>query len=268
MKRRGNLIAHAVLAVCALWIALPLLWVLRNSFIPEAESTRIDLPTAFTLENYAKLLVEDRFWRAAANSLAAAALSTLLALPFAATLGYALARYRSSGQFGRFLLLLLQLLPPIAMVLPVVGLFLVVDFTDPLGGLVLAYAAVNLPFLTWVLIGFFERVPVELEWAAMSDGATAWGAFWRIALPVARPGLSVAALSGFLLAWNEFLFALVLTEGEDATIPVALTNLQSRAAVPVAELSAGIVLGVLPMLLVVALLRHHLIHGRTFGAIR
>ncbi|GAB2174673.1 carbohydrate ABC transporter permease [Dongia sp. agr-C8] len=268
MKRRGNLIAHAVLTACALWIALPLLWVLRNSFVPEAQSTSLDLPTAFTLENYVQLLVEDRFWRAAANSLAAAALSTLLAFPFAATLGYALARYRSTGQVGRFMLLLLQLLPPIAMVLPVVALFLVVDFTDPLVGLVIAYAAVNLPFLTWVLIGFFERVPVELEWAAMSDGATAWGAFWRIALPVARRGLAVAALSGFILAWNEFLFALVLTDGDTATIPVALTNLQSRAEVPVAELSAGIVLGVLPMLAVLALLRHHLIHGRTYGAIR
>ncbi|WP_395020472.1 carbohydrate ABC transporter permease [Dongia sp.] len=268
MRRRGNLIAHAVLAVCALWIALPLLWVLHLSFLPETQSNSLDLPTAVTLENYVKLLVEDRFWRAAANSLAAASLSTLLALPFAATLGYALARYRSSGQAGRFLLLLLQLLPPIAMVLPVVALFMVAGFTDPMGGLVLAYAAVNLPFLTWVLIGFFERVPAELEWAAMSDGATAWGAFWRIALPVARPGLAVAALSGFILAWNEFLFALVLTDGESETIPVALTNLQSRAEVPVAELSAGIVLGVLPMLGVLALLRHHLLHGRTFGAIR
>jgi len=266
--RRGSLIAHAVLALFALLIALPLLWVLRNSFVPEAEITRLDLPTAFTLENYLKLLVEDRFWRAAANSFAAAALSTLLAFPFAATLGYALARFRSGGQAGRFLILLLQLLPPIAVVLPVVALFQVVNFTDPMGGLVIAYSAINLPFLTWILIGFFERVPVELEWAAMADGATAWGAFWRIALPVARPGLAVAALSGFILAWNEFLFALVLTDADAATIPVALTNLQSRGDVPVAELSAGIVLGALPMLVVVALLRRHLIHGRTFGAIR
>jgi multiple sugar transport system permease protein len=153
-------------------------------------------------------------------------------------------------------------------VLPVVALYQVVNFTDPMGGLVIAYAAINLPFLTWILIGFFERVPVELEWAAMADGATAFGAFWRIALPVARPGLAVAALSGFILAWNEFLFALVLTDADTATIPVVLTNLQSRGDVPVAELSAGIVLGALPMLVVVALLRRHLIHGRTFGAIR
>jgi multiple sugar transport system permease protein len=264
--KRG--IAHAVLLLFVLWILLPLLWVLRTSFVPEAQSTSLELQTGFTFENYLKLLVEDRFWRAAANSAMAASLSTLLALPFAATLGYALGRYWSSVQAGRFLILLLQLLPPIALVLPAVALFQISDFTDPMGGLVIAYAALNLPFLTWILTGFFEKVPVELEWAAMADGATAWGAFWRIALPVARPGLMVAALLGFILAWNEFLFALVLTGNDTATIPVALTNLQSRPEMPVAELSAGIVLGILPVLIAAALLRRHLLRGRTFGAVR
>jgi multiple sugar transport system permease protein len=265
MKRA---IAFVVLLLFVLWIVLPLLWILRTSFVPEAQSTSLEWRTGFTLENYVKLLVEDRFWRAAANSAIAASLSTLLAVPFAATLGYALARFRTSGQAGRFLILFLQLLPPIALVLPVVALFQVANFSDPLGGLVIAYAAINLPFLTWILIGFFGRVPVELEWAAMSDGASAWGAFWRIALPVARPGLWVAALLGFILAWNEFLFALVLTDNDTATVPVALTNLQSRADLPFAELSAAIVLAMLPVLIAAIFLRHHLLHGRTFGAVR
>jgi multiple sugar transport system permease protein len=268
MSRRGNLIAHAVLALFTLMVVLPLLWVLRTSFVPEAESASLDLTTAFALENYLKLLVEDGFWRAAANSLVAATLSTLLALPFAATLGYALARYRSSGTAGRVLVFALQLLPPMAVALPVIALFQVIGLTDAMAGLVLVYAALNLPFLTWILIAFFERVPVELEWAAMSDGATAWEAFWRIALPVARPGIAVAAVLGCVLAWNEFLFALLLTDGPTATIPVALTNLQSRNVVPIAELSAGIVLSILPVLIAAALLRRHLIHVRAFGAIR
>jgi multiple sugar transport system permease protein len=265
MKRT---MATLVLLLFVLWILLPLIWILRTSFVPETQSTSLEWQTGFTLENYRKLLVADRFWRAAANSVVAAALSTLLALPFATTLGYALARFRTGGQAGRFLILFLQLLPPIALVLPVVALFQLASFTDPLGGLVLAYAAINLPFMTWVLAGFFGRVPVELEWAAMSDGATAWGAFWRIALPVARPGLRVAALLGFILAWNEFLFALALTDIDTATVPVALTNLQSRAELPFAELSAGILLGILPVLIAAALLRRHLLHGRTFGALR
>jgi multiple sugar transport system permease protein len=268
MRRRGTLIAHLMLTLFTLMIVLPLLWVLRTSFVPEAESASLDLKTAFTLENYWKLLVEDGFWRAAANSFAAATLSTLLALPFAATLAYALARYRSSGSAGRVAIFALQLLPPMAVALPVIALFQVIALSDARVGLVLVYAAINLPFLTWVLIAFFERVPVELEWAAMADGATAWGAFWRIALPVARPGIAVAAMLGCVLAWNEFLFALLLTDGPTATIPVALTDLQSRSVVPVAELSAGIVLSILPVLIAAALLRRHLIHARAFGAIK
>jgi multiple sugar transport system permease protein len=266
--KRGSLVAHVILASFVLLIALPLIWVLRTSFVPEAESASLHLRTAFTLDNYARLIVEDGFWRAAANSLAAAALSTLLALPFAAAGGYALARYRSGGSAGRFLVFALQLLPPMSVALPAIALFQVIELTDAMTGLVLVYAALNLPFLVWVLDAFFERVPVELEWAAMADGATAWGAFWRIALPLARPGLAVAALLGFVLAWNEFLFALLLTDSETATIPVALTNLQSRSSVPVAELSAGIVLSIMPVLIAAGLLRRHLIQGRSFGVVR
>ncbi len=75
----------------------------------------------------------------------------------------------------------------------------------------LVYAALNLPFLTWILMGFFKAIPVDLEWAALTDGATAWGAFWRIVLPVSLPGLAAAGVLGFILSWNEFLFALVLS---------------------------------------------------------
>ncbi|HXU57760.1 MAG TPA: carbohydrate ABC transporter permease, partial [Verrucomicrobiae bacterium] len=172
------------------------------------------------------------------------------------------------GQAGRFLILLLQLLPPIAVVLPVVALFQVVGFTDPMGGLVIAYAAINLPFLTWILMGFFEGVPVELEWAAMTDGATAWGAFWRIVVPVSLPGLAAAGVLGFILAWNEFLFALILTGPTTATIPVALSALQSQNGVQIAEVSAGVVLGVAPLLVASRFVQKYLVRGLTFGAIK
>ena len=183
--KRGSLTAHAILALLALVIALPLLWILRLSFLPEARAGGLDLTAAFTLDNYMRLLVEDRFWHAALNSFAAASLSTLIALPFAATTGYALARYRSGGSVGRFILFALQLLPPMAIALPAIALFQVIELTNAMTGLVLIYAALNLPFLAWILLAVFERVPVELEWAAMADGATAWEAFSRIALPLA-----------------------------------------------------------------------------------
>ena len=182
--------------------------------------------------------------------------------------GFAFARFRTGGQISRFIVLATQMLPPVAIVLPVFALFRLAGLTNSVTGLVIAYAAINLPFLTWILMGFFEGVPVELEWAAMTDGATAWGAFWRIVVPVSLPGLAAASVLGFILAWNEFLFALILTGPTTATIPVALSALQSQNGVQIAEVSAGVVLGVAPLLVASRFVQRYLVRGLTFGAIK
>jgi multiple sugar transport system permease protein len=267
-KRKGGAITHAVLALFALYIALPPLWVLRTSFVPEASAYDLDIMPAFTLDNYVKLLVKDKFWLAYADSLAAATFSTLLALPLAAMAGYAFARYRTGGNVSRFFILATQMLPPVAIVLPVFTLFRMFDLTNSVSGLVIAYAALNLPFLTWILMGFFEGVPVELEWQAMVDGATAFRAFRKIVIPVSLPGLAAAAVLGFILAWNEFLFALVLTGPDTSTIPVQLASLQSQNGVQIAEVSAGVVLGVVPLLIASRFIQRYLVRGLTFGAIK
>jgi multiple sugar transport system permease protein len=267
-ESRGSVLSHAVLALFALYIALPPLWVLRTSFVPESAAYSISVMPEFTLDNYVKLLVKDKFWLAYADSLIAATASTALALPLAAMAGYAFARYRTGGNASRFFVLATQMLPPVAIVLPVFTLFRLADLTNSVTGLVIAYTALNLPFLTWILMGFFEGIPVELEWAAMVDGATVWRAFWRIVVPVSLPGLAAAAVLGFILAWNEFLFALVLTGPDTATIPVVLASLQSQNGVQIAEVSAGVVLGVLPLLIASRFIQNYLVRGLTFGAIK
>jgi multiple sugar transport system permease protein len=267
-KGKSNFLSHAVLALFALYIGLPPLWVLRTSFVPESAAYGLAVMPAFTLDNYVKLLVQDKFWLAYLDSLVAATVSTLLALPLAAMAGYAFARYRTGGQWSRFVILATQMLPPVAIILPVFTIFRMFDLTNSVTGLVIAYAALNLPFLTWILMSFFEGVPVELEWAAMVDGATVWRAFWKIVLPVSLPGLAAAAVLGFILAWNEFLFALVLTGPTTATIPVALAGLQSQNGVQIAEVSAGVVLGVLPLLIASRFIQQYLVRGLTFGAIK
>jgi multiple sugar transport system permease protein len=264
----GNVLSHAVLALFALYIALPPLWVLRTSFVPESAAYSLSVLPEFTLDNYVKLLVKDKFWLAYADSLIAATGSTALALPLAAMAGYAFARYRTGGNVSRFFVLATQMLPPVAIVLPVFTLFRLADLTNSVTGLVIAYTALNLPFLTWIMMGFFEGIPVELEWAAMVDGATVWRAFWRIVIPVSLPGLAAAAVLGFILAWNEFLFALVLTGPDTATIPVVLASLQSQNGVQIAEVSAGVVLGVLPLLIASRFIQNYLVRGLTFGAIK
>ncbi len=123
-----------------------------------------------TFDNYAALLTRNNFSLFYLNSVVVALGSVLVALPFAAMTGYAFARFRTGGRFARFLVLATQMLPPVALVLPTFAIFRAVGLTNSIPGLILAYSALNLPFLTWILMGFFEGVPIDLEWAAMTDG--------------------------------------------------------------------------------------------------
>src|SRR6476620_2390112 len=160
------MVPHLLAALFWLYILLPPLGVLRTSYVPDSMAYKMALFPDVTLANYIKLFAKDAFALAYRDSLIAAAGSTLLGLPIAAMTGYAFARYRTGGQASRFFVLATQMLPPVALVLPTFALFRLVGLTNSVTGLVVAYGAINLPFLTWILMGFFEGLPVELEWAA------------------------------------------------------------------------------------------------------
>ncbi|MDJ0930729.1 ABC transporter permease subunit [Breoghania sp.] len=132
----------------------------------------------------------------------------------------------------------------------------------------LVYAALNLPFLTWIVMGFFEAVPADFDGVAMTDGATAWGAFWRVMLPVAAPGIAAAAVLGFILSWNEFLFALILGGRRMVTVPVALASLQTSNGVEIAKVSAGVSLAILPMMIASRFIQRYLVQGLSFGSVK
>ena len=223
---------------------------------------------AFSTENYAALFAKNHFGTFYLNSIIVSACSVLLAMPFAAMTGYAFARFRTGGRFARFAVLATQMLPPVALVLAAFAILREVGMTNSLTGLIIVYAALNLPFLAWILMGFFEGIPVDLEWAAMTDGTTAWGAFWRIVLPVSLPGLAAAAVLGFILSWNEFLFALILSGPKTATIPVALAALQTSNGVQIGKVSAGVVLAILPLVIASRFIQRFMIQGLTFGSVK
>jgi multiple sugar transport system permease protein len=265
MRRIG--LHLGLLIVCAA-ILLPVLWVVRTSFLPESMSYSSELLPAVTLDNYTELFTSTRYGQSYLNSLIVAIGSVIVALPFAAMTGYAFARFKTSGRGGRFAVLATQMLPPVAIVLPTFALFRMLGLTNSLTGLIIVYSAINLPFLIWILMGFFEGIPVDLEWAAMTDGATAWGAFWRIVVPVSLPGLAAAGVLGFILTWNEFLFALVLSGPKTATVPVALASLQTSNGVQIAKVSAGVVLAVLPLVVASRFIQRFIVQGLTFGSVK
>lgn len=266
-SRLGSIGVHIGLIVVSLVILLPLLWVLRVSFMPSSMSYSTALTPPLSTENY-HVLFSGHFPRSYLNSLIVAVGSVVVALPFAACTGYAFARFRTGGFFARFTVLSTQMLPPIALVLPTFALFRAVGLSNTLIGLIIVYAALNLPFLTWILMSFFKGVPVELEWAAMMDGASAFGVFWRVVLPVSLPGLAAAGVLGFILTWNEFLFALILSGPETATIPVALAALQSSNGVKIGSVAAGVVLAVLPLVVASRFIQRFIVEGLTFGSVK
>jgi multiple sugar transport system permease protein len=134
--------------------------------------------------------------------------------------------------------------------------------------LVVIYTSMNLSFVTWVLIGFFREIPVELEEAALMDGYTYWQYFRRIALPLVRPGLAATAILSAIFAWNEFLFALILTSKRAATIPIYLAGFSESMGIKWGEFMAVGCFAVIPIMIFTLALQKHLVRGLTFGAVK
>ncbi|MBE3598390.1 MAG: carbohydrate ABC transporter permease [Limnochordaceae bacterium] len=269
-KRWGDVAAYALLTLFSLGILLPILWTLRTSLAPEVIVYRIPPPPYFkpTLANYLELLEVNEFGRYLRNSLVVAIGTTAISVPIAAMGGWAFARFNTGGRTMQFVILSTQMLPGIVLILPLFVLFTKLHLKDTLHGLVWAYLAFNLPFLVWLLMGFFQGIPRELEEAAMIDGTSYVGAFFRVIFPTAAPGVMSAAVLSFVMAWNEFLFALILTGSGTNTIPVMLAAMQTHRGVLIGRLAAATMIAVAPMILLSLSVQRYLVRGLTFGAIK
>jgi len=160
------------------------------------------------------------------------------------------------------------MLPPVVLVIPLFSIFMRLHLVNTIRGLTISYLAFNLPFLIWILMGFFEAIPKELEEAALIDGASRFTAFVRVIFPIAAPGIMAAAVLSFILCWNEFLFALVLTGADSSTVPVALAALQTQRGVLIGKLSAGVVVAIAPIVILSLFIQKYLVRGLSFGAIK
>jgi multiple sugar transport system permease protein len=205
----------------------------------------------------------------AINSVIITALSTLLALVFGALAAYGLARFRFRGSKDiAFFILSTRFAPPVAFVIPVYVLVQKVGLLDSHLALIIVYAAANISFVTWILRGFFAEIPPEIEEAARVDGYSHWQIFWRVALPLVRPGLVTTAILTAIFSWNEFLYAMILTRTKSSTLPVYLSQFSGSTNLIWDQYMAVGVLAVLPILLVAIWLQDHLVRGLTFGAVR
>jgi multiple sugar transport system permease protein len=260
---------HLVLIVFSASIFLPLLWLARVALTDKLTAYRIPPEWApLRLDNFVEIFVNYRFASYFLNSMVAALGSTAIALPLAAAMAYAFARHNTGGAALRLLVLASQMLPPVILVLPLYSLFLMTGLLNSWTGLIVAHLAINIPFLAWMLVAFVLGDLEQLEQAARIDGATRFQAFVKIAVPVAAPGLLAAGLLAFILSWNEFLFALILTGKSTNTLPVGLAGFQTQRGVDIALLAAATVVAIVPVFLLLPFMRRYLIKGLSLGALK
>jgi ABC-type glycerol-3-phosphate transport system permease component len=265
--------ATAITASLVAFVALaPLVLALVASLTPDARLfDRAPLASMQLVgDHYRALFAERAFWVPVRNSLIVATATTALTLALGAPCAYALARWRFRGRGAVLALVLaMSMFPQISVVPPLFLLLRSVGLIDTYPGLVLPYLTFAMPLAVWFLVTVFRQLPVEIEEAAMMDGASRFTAFRRIALPLAAPGLVTTGLLTFLYCWNEFLFALTFTlRPERHTVPVAIALFRGQYQVPWGEVLAAALVATTPVALLVLVAQRRLVSGLTSGGVK
>jgi multiple sugar transport system permease protein len=248
----------------------PVLWLIQLSLKVESEAFRMPPKLLFapTFENYLALL-QGKFARSFGNSLIVSVATTLISLLLGVPAAYALSRAGFQADKGIALwILTTRMAPPIAFAIPFFLTYRYLGLIDTLLGLVIIYLTFNLSLVIWMMRTFFDGLPRSLEEAAEIDGAGPWGAFLRITLPLAGPGLATTAIFCFLFAWNDFFFALVLTRSQAQMAPVAIVNFMNYEGWEWGKIAAGGTMIMLPVVAFSLLVRRYLIRGLTAGALK
>jgi multiple sugar transport system permease protein len=273
MRRPAWLAAahYSVLVVLAVLCIAPIAVILATSFRQQVDIFAAPLDFLFTptLENYRAVLGEEKFDRYLLNSLFVGIVSTVLTLVLGCMAAYGLARFRFPGRTPlAYATLLLRTVPLAVLAVPVFLIWNAWGLVNSLWGLVLLYVAVNLPFTIWLLYGFVLQVPVELEEAAAIDGCGPLRVFTRVVLPLMAPGLAAAAIFTFRIAWNEFILALVLTDRQTRTLPVAASLFITDIGVDWGKVMAMGSLIAIPPLVFTFFAARQIITGLTAGAVK
>ncbi len=273
LGRAQGPVAYAILTALLLVVVFPFYWMFVSSLKSEEQMrtlTAMFWPSPAVLDNYRQLLGKTDFGAWYGNSIVVALSSTFVATAIGTLGAYALARLKFFGRaFMASATLITYLVPPSILFIPLYAQIRNLGLADSLTGLIAAYPSFTVPFVTWLLMGYFESIPEELEEAAMIDGATRFGAFRRIILPLAAPGVLAAALFAFTQAWNEFLYALVfITNVKLRTLPVGLSTFITGDVYGWGFLMAGAVLTTLPVIAAYTYLQKYMVEGLTAGSVK
>ena len=271
-SRRGTVAANLAAAAVFVFFAFPVYWMVTTALKPSGEIRTFDVkvfPTTLTLEHFRTATSAPGFWHFLRNSLVVSLSVTVLAVFVALLAATAVARFRFRGRRAYLVaILIVQMVPLEALVIPMYLVLRDADLLNVLPVLVATYMAFVLPFTVWTLRGFVAALPVELEEAAMIDGASRWGAFWRVTFPLMAPGLVATGVFAFIQAWNEFILALTLMEQSNQTLPVWLGTFKTAQGVDWGGLMAGSTLFAIPVVVFAVALQGRIASGAAAGAVK
>lgn len=268
----ARLLSYAALVVAVILVLFPIYWMIVTSLKLPRDILRTPSlwPRSFTLDNFAKLLADGDFLLAIRNSAIVASTVTVISVIISSFAAYSMVRYRYRfrGVIGR-LILFAYLTPGSLLFIPLSIVMAQLKLGNSLQGLILVYLTFSLPLATWLLQGYFRGVPRELEEQGMIDGLSRFGALLRITLPLSAPGLAAVAIFTFTGAWNELLFALVLTTSESVrTAPLALNYLITSDVLPWGPLMAGAVISSVPLMILYFVAQRFMVAGMTEGSVK
>lgn len=250
-----------VIGVCFA-IAFPVLWLILTSLRPASGMFYVHRGTEFTLENFVEVFANKTVLKAYLNSAIIATLATILSLGITVTSGYMLSRFKGPIATGWFsTIYLFRCVPYISWVLPLYLLTQSLGIYDTYLGLLLPHVAVHICFFSWLMKGFFDGIDPSMEYAALIDGCTRWGAFVRVALPSAIPGIAALAVLCWLWTWNEFLFALLLTSHNTPVLTVVMAQFVHELGIEWNLMSATAVMALGPALLITFFGQKYVISG-------
>ncbi len=268
LKRLKSTLFYTGVISIVLMFCFPFLWMVFCSFKPNVELMNLPprLLSNFTIDNYKNVFLETAFSSRLTNSFIvsfmAVATGLLLGLPAA----YSIARYKfKKVSFG---ILISRMIPGISFLIPWFIIYRKIGIIDTYIGLIISHLVLTLPMIIWIMIGFFEDIPNELEEAARIDGCNVWMSFYRIAVPLCRPGIATASILAFIFSWNHFLFALILSGAKTNTLPVIVFQFMAYEEINFGGLYAAATLITLPIIVLVLMIQKQFISGLTMGGVK
>lgn len=266
-----------VVLLTVIWGAFPIYWAIVTSIKPRLETFTVSyisipfLQFRPTLDNWIEELSTGEIRRAIANSVVVSVTSALLALLLGTLAGYALARFRFERIKNKDLAVWFisqRVLPPVVVVIPYFLIMKTLGLLDTKLALILAYTTFNLPFAVVIMRQIFKEIPDDMEEAALVDGASRFGAFWRVALPLSGPALVATYIICLSFAWNEFLFALIFAQRDAVTLPVIIAGAEHARGVQFWFVATRSLIAAAPPTILALLIQPYIVRGLTFGAVK